>query len=223
MEPLHARRRALLALAAGISLPAVLRRAIAQSSSQQGVRSAQGEVTINGNAAAPGIPVRAGDTVVLGRGALTTFVLGEDAFLLRENSRVELTGSGLIVDALRLVTGKLLGVFGRGKGRRLMTETATIGIRGTGAYIEAQPERTYFCLCYGTAEVAAATGGARETYSTRHHESPRYIYGDGRSAAIVPASVVNHTDGELLMLEALVGRTPPQGFMDSPYMSNPYR
>jgi hypothetical protein len=222
MEPRHARRRALLALAAGIGLPGVLRQAIAQSPSQQGVRSAQGEVRINGNPAAPGTPVGAGDTVVLGSRALTTFVVGEDAFLLRENSRVELTGSGLIVDALRLVTGKLLGVFGSGRGRRLVTATATIGIRGTGAYLEAEPARTYFCLCYGTAEVAA-TGGARETYSTRHHESPRYIYGDGRSAAIVSASVVNHTDGELLMLEALVGRTPPQGFMDSPYMSNPYR
>jgi len=223
MEPHHARRRALLALAAGIGFPAVLRLATAQTSSQQGVRSAQGEVRVNGNPAAPGTPVGAGDTVALGRGAFTTFVVGEDAFLLRENSRVELTGSGLVVDALRLVTGKLLSVFGRGRRRRLVTATATIGIRGTGAYIEAESERTYFCLCYGTAEVVAATGGARETYSTRHHESPRYIYGDGRSAAIAAASVVNHTDSELLMLEALVGRTPPQGFMDSPYMSNPYR
>jgi len=223
MGPLHARRRALLALASGIGFPAVLREAIAQTSSRQGVRSAQGEVRVNGSPAGPGTPVGAGDTVVLGSGALTTFVVGEDAFLLRENSRVELTGSGLVVDALRLVTGKLLSVFGRGRERRLLTATATIGIRGTGAYIEAESERTYFCLCYGTAEVAAATGGARETYSTRHHESPRYIYGDGRNAAIAPASVVNHTDGEIIMLEALVGRTPPQGFMDSPYMSNPYR
>jgi len=222
MELSHTRRRALLALAAGIGLPAVLRQAIAQTSSQQGVRSAQGEVRVNGNPAAPGTAVGAGDTVELGSGALTTFVVGEDAFLLRENSRVVLTGSGLVVDALRLVTGKLLSVFGRGRGRRLLTATATIGIRGTGAYLEAESERTYFCLCYGTAEVAA-TGGARETYSTRHHESPRYIYGDRRSAAIAPASVVNHTDGEIIMLEALVGRTPPQEFMDSPYMSNPYR
>ena len=223
MEPRHARRRALLALAAGIGLPAVLRQAIAQSSSQQGVRSAHGDVRINGKPAAPGTPVRAGDTVALGSRALAAFVVGQDAFLLRENSRVELAGGGLVVDTLRLVTGKLLGVFGSGRGRRLVTATATIGIRGTGAYIEAEPARTYFCLCYGTADVAATMGGARETYSTRHHESPRYIYGDGRSAAIVPASVANHTDGELLMLETLVGRTPPDPFMESPYMSNPYR
>src|SRR5260221_424234 len=68
----------------------------------------------------------------------------------------------------------------------------------------------------GTAEVAATMGGARESYSTRHHESPRYIYGDGRKRAIVPASVANHTDSELILLESLVGRSPPQSFMDSP-------
>ena len=82
--------------------------------------------------------------------------------------------------------------------------------------MEAETARTYFCLCYGTAEVAATMGGARESYSTRHHESPRYIYGDGRKRAIVPAGVANHTDSELILLESLVGRSPPQSFMDSP-------
>ena len=171
---------------------------------------------INGKPAEPGTLVRPGDTIVLGSGALAAFVVGEDAFLMRGNSRAELMGSGLLVSALQLVTGKLLGVFGRGGERRLVTATATIGIRGTGAYIEAEPRRTYFCLCYGTADVAATMGGARESYSTRHHDSPRYIYGDGRKRAIVPASVANHTDSELILLESLAGRSPPQSFMDSP-------
>ena len=210
------RRRALLALAAGIGVPAALRLALAQSSAKQGVRTAQGEVAINGKPAEPGTIVRPGDTIVLANGAVATFVVGQDAFLMRGNSHAELMGSGLLVSALQLVTGKLLGVFGRGGERRLVTATATIGIRGTGAYIEAEPRRTYFCLCYGTADVAATMGGARESYSTRHHESPRYIYGDGRKRAIVPASVANHTDSELILLESLAGRSPPQSFMDSP-------
>jgi hypothetical protein len=60
-------------------------------------------------------------------------------------------------------------------------------------------------------------GGARDSYSTRHHESPRYIYGDGRRRSIVRANVANHTDSELIMLESLVGRTPPPTFMDGPF------
>ena len=161
--------------------------------------------------------MRPGDIVATGSGALAAFVVGQDAFLARENSRVELIGSGVLASALQLVTGKLLGVFGSGGERRLVTSTASIGIRGTGAYIEAEPKRTYFCLCYCTAEVAATLGGARETYSTRHHESPRYIYGDGRKRAIVAASVANHTDSELILLESLVDRSPPQSFMESPF------
>ncbi len=210
----RARRRALLALLGAGILPAAVRSALAQA--RQGVRSVQGELTVNGKPAEPGTPVRAGDTIVTLKGAHATLVVGQDAFLLREGSRVELIGTGTLVSALQLVTGKLLGVFASGGERRLVTPTATIGIRGTGAYTEAEPTRTYFCLCYGTADVAATMSGARESYSTRHHESPRYIYGDKRPRAIVPASVFNHTDSELILLESLVGRTPPQSFMESP-------
>jgi hypothetical protein len=213
----HRSRRILLlsALGAAGSLPLALRLALAQS--KQGLRAAQGELRINGKPAEPGAPVRPGDVVATGEGALASFVVGQDAFLMRQNSRAELIGSGVLVSALQLVTGKLLGVFGSGGERRLVTATATIGIRGTGAYIEAEPTRTYFCLCYGTAEVSATLGGASESYSTRHHESPRYIYGDGRKRSIVPASVANHTDSELILLESLVGRSPPASFMDSPF------
>ncbi len=214
MDTHRTRRHALLALLGAGILPGALRSALAQA--EQGVRTVRGELAVNGKPAGPGTPVRPGDAIATGKGAYATFVVGQDAFLVREASRAELIGSGLLVSALRLVTGKLLGVFASGGERRLVTATATIGIRGTGAYIEAEPARTYFCLCYGTADVAATMGGARESYSTRHHESPRYIYGDGRERAIVPASVANHTDSELILLESLVGRSPPPSFMDSP-------
>jgi len=209
------RRRALVALTAAIGMPAALRLALAQTSEKQGIRAAKGDVSVNGRPAAADTLVRAGDTIVLGKGALASFVVGQDAFLMRSDSRAELIGSGVLVSAVQLITGALLSVFGDGE-HRLATSTATIGIRGTGAYMEAEPQRTYFCLCYGTAEVTAALGGARESYSTQHHESPRYIYGDGRKRAIVPASVSNHSDAELILLESLVGRSPPQSFMDSP-------
>jgi hypothetical protein len=208
------RRRALLALAAGAGLHPALRAALAQTSAQ-GVRTAKGEVSVNGKPAAPGAPVRPGDTIVLGKDALATFVVGQDAFLMRSGSRAELGGSGTVVAAVRLVTGALLSVFGGGE-HRLTTATATIGIRGTGAYMEAEPWRTYFCLCYGTAEAGPAGSAVRETYSTTHHDSPKYIYGDGRKQAIARANVSNHTDAELILLESLVGRTPPPTFMDSP-------
>jgi hypothetical protein len=209
----NARRRALLALAAAIGAPAALRLALAQSQAQ-GVRRTMGDVRVNGLPVVVGSLVRPGDAVQVGKEALVAFVVDQDAFLMRSNSRAEFTGASVLA-AVRLVTGGLLSVFGGGQ-HRLTTATATVGIRGTGAYMEAEPERTYFCLCYGTAEVEAK-GGATAAYSTTHHESPKYIYGDGRKDAIVPAGVSNHTDAELVLLESLVGRTPPSGFMDSPF------
>ena len=208
------RRRALLALVAAIGAPAALRLALAQTQAQ-GVRRAIGEVRVNRLPAVPGSLVRPGDTVEVGKEALAAFVVDQNAFLMRSNSRAEFAG-GSVLAAVRLVTGGLLSVFGGGE-HRLTTATATVGIRGTGAYMEAEPERTYFCLCYGTAEVEPKGSALRETYSTTHHESPKYIYGDGRKNAMVPAGVVNHTDAELILLESLVGRTPPSGFMDSPF------
>src|SRR5262245_48307767 len=209
------RRSALLALASGIGMPTALSRALAQTSASQGVRTAKGEVKVNGKPVTVGGLVRPGDTIEVGREALASFVVGQDAFLMRSNSQAELVGSGAAVAAVQLVTGALLSVFGGGE-PRLSTAAATVGIRGSGAYMEAEPHRTYFCLCYGTAEVTATRVGTRTSYSTRHHESPRYIYGDGRARAIVPAAVSNHTDAELILLESLAGRTPPQTFMDSP-------
>ena len=213
MDTHRTRRRALLSLGAAMSMPAALRLALAQSSATQGVRNTRGEVRINGKPADPGALVRPGDAIETGRRGYATFVVGEDAFLVRANTRAELIGSGALVSAMQLVTGKLLSVFGSGRDRRLVTATASIGIRGTGAYLEAEPARTYFCLCYGTADVAATMGSARESVTTSHHESPRYIYGDGRSRAIVPAYMSNHSDSELMLLESLVGRSPPTEFM----------
>jgi hypothetical protein len=215
MDMHRTRRRALLALGAAMSMPAALRLALAQSSATQGVRNTRGEVSINGKPAESGSLVRPGDTIETGRRGYATFVVGEDAFLVRANSRAQVIGSAGLVSAMQLVTGRLLSVFGGRRDRRLVTATASIGIRGTGAYLEAEPARTYFCLCYGTADVAATKGGARESVNTSHHESPRYIYGDGRSRTIVPAYMSNHTDSELIMLESLVGRSPPNSFMDS--------
>jgi len=210
----NGRRSALLALAAAIGAPAALRLALAQGQTQ-GVRRSMGDVRVNGLPVVVGSLVRPGDTVQVGKDALLAFVVDQDAFLMRSNSRAEFAG-GSVLAAVRLVTGGLLSVFGGGQ-HRLTTATATVGIRGTGAYMEAEPERTYFCLCYGTAEVEATKGRARASYSTTHHESPKYIYGDGRKDAIVPAGVSNHTDAELVLLESLVGRTPPSGFMESPF------
>ena len=199
------------ALLGGAIAPLLLRDVLAARKQSSGVVMSKGEVLINGSAARTGALVTPGDRVVTASGGLAVFVVGKDAFLLRENSELLTAGSGALIASLRLVTGKLLSVFGRGQ-RSVATATATIGIRGTGIYLEAEAERTYVCTCYGVADLQASNmPAARETVKTSHHEAPRYVYAHGEMPIkmIEAAPVKNHSDAELIMLEALVGREPP--------------
>ena len=201
-------KRALLGSAA---MPLLLRGALAAGKGPSGMVDINGEVLINGRPAKLGAALKPGDNVATAAGSSAVFVVGRDAYLIREKSELFTAGGQALAGALRLVTGKLLSVFGRGS-RRISTPTATIGIRGTGIYIEAEAERTYVCTCYGLVDLKASNmPEARETVRTTHHDAPRYIHAHGEMPIkmIEVAPVINHTDAELIMLEALVGRVPP--------------
>jgi hypothetical protein len=158
--------------------------------------------------ARPGMEVKPGDAVVTGERSQIIFVVNRDAFLLRESSRLEVGAAAATV--FRIVTGALLSVYQPGVRKTLHAQNATIGIRGTGIYVESAVEKTYVCTCYGEAELAPlADPGAGETVRTRHHEQPRYILPKGAPQMMMKAPVINHTDAELSMLESLVGRGVP--------------
>lgn len=189
-----------------------LRAALAAGTLPPGVAQIKGDVRINGKPAERGQRVGPGDVVVTGKGAELVLVLEKDAFLVRGNSRVEFGASAAqgAVTVLRLVTGALLSVFESGRRREIRTGTATIGIRGTGIYVESEARRTYACTCYGEAVLTPVDEPqSAETVRTKQHDQPRYIYGKGMPRMLEAAPVVNHTDLELQMLEALVGRQLP--------------
>lgn len=183
-----------------------------------GVREISGDVRINARPASIRQTVRPGDVVTTGADGSCVIIIGEHVFLIRENSEIEFYAeyfeeglnpslSGLIM----LKVGAMLSVFGKTE-TTIATPMATIGIRGTACYVDAGTERTYACVCYGRAELAGAQDGLLlETVVTTRHESPRYIYPPGAPLRIEKAPVINHTDGELRMLEALVNRSPPFG------------
>ena len=194
-----------------------LRKALAAGSVEKGVHRVRGDVRVNGTPAKDGMDVKAGDVITTGAGSEVVFVTGKDAFLIRANSRVEAQGAlgALALSGLRIVTGAVLSVFSRGEPKTLRTPTATIGIRGTAVYLEAEESRTYVCTCYGEADIeSTADPSARETVRTTHHEQPRYVMGAGAPQMLMGAPVVNHTDAELTLLESLTGRRPP--FLDMP-------
>ncbi len=214
------RRRLLKALAAAglfgsAGISGLIRDALANGNAPvaPGLYKMRGTVTVNSKPAKEGQLIGPGDTVVTGRDSEAIYVIGQDAFLQRDSSTVSF-GADAAQNLMRVVTGKILSVFGKGA-RTIKVSTATIGIRGTGCYIEDEGSdataRTYFCLCYGSVDLTpTAAPQERETYSTTHHDKPMYIHNDMKMAKMmVPAAVINHSDDELKLLENLVGRWPP--------------
>ena len=179
-----------------------------------GINSLSGSATVNGVAAKVGTLVKPGDKVATGRDSTAVVVIGKDAYLLRENTSIIFEPSlddpgvlrGIVISA-----GRLLSVFGKraGAGITLRAQSATIGIRGTGCYIEIYPRRTYFCLCYGEASIGGGGMAASKTISTTHHENPLWLDESGSTMTVENGPFLNHSDAELILLEQLTGREPP--------------
>jgi len=162
----------------------------AQVKLEQGIRGRSGDVRVSG------------DRITTGADGQLTILVGRDAMLVRRNSTLNVVANGF-----RLVTGAVLTVFSPGRSRQLITPTATIGIRGTAVYLEAERGRTYVCTCYGEAELRSAFDpGSRETVRTKHHDQPRYVMAKSSPQMLTQAPVANHSDEELRMLEGLLSR-----------------
>ncbi|MBF0109196.1 MAG: hypothetical protein HQL76_08480 [Magnetococcales bacterium] len=200
----------------------------------QGVRELRGTAFQDGIPLKPGMPLIPGKTLTTGAGTWMTVVVGGDALLIHDNTELLLSSRPLAqshadpataVDAAPQVTptataagsilgytlkrGRVLSVFSPGL-RSLQTPNATIGIRGTGIYMEYEPGRTYFCTCYGASTLQARNDpSVRESIQALHHDA-RFIRDATTGPSILEKGPMhNHTDDELILLERLVGRIPP--------------
>lgn len=176
------------------------------------IRGLRGEAWVNGKPVTAATIVEPGDSVETGDGSHMVFVVGKDAHLMRSNTQVELKQENGIVELMRVLSGAILSVYGEGR-KRVETPEVSLGIRGTATYIESEPNRTYLCTCYGTVRMQAVDNpNVAETVTTTHHDAPRFILRRDSGTEIRKAPVFNHTDAELIMLEATVGREPPFPF-----------
>lgn len=172
-----------------------------------GIARLDGTATVNGRPARAGSPLAMGDRVATGSDSQAVVVLKGDAFLLRSKTIIEVKGRENTLTELIIAGGRVLSVFAK-KPVTVKASTATIGIRGTGAYFEVEPKSVYFCLCYGEAVVDGPRMQSK-VVKTAHHESPLVLREDGGIMSAEPGPFQNHTDDELILLESLVGREPP--------------
>ena len=221
MQTKLSRRTTLIQLAAlGLLGPAgisgYIQEALAKGDAPvlSGIHSLTGSAAINGKDAKVGSAVNPGDRVSTGKDSLAVVVVGKDAYLLRDGTNVAFEQSQSkpgVLESVLISTGKVLSVFAKRSenGVRVRAANATIGIRGTGCYIEVQDTRTYFCLCYGEAAIDGAGMAQSKIIKTTHHESPVWLDDRGGVMKVESAGFVNHNDSELIMLEKLCGREPP--------------
>ena len=208
-----------VAAGSGAAFANLVSQALAKGDVPPGVNRLEGDATVNGRVAKVGTPVSLGDRVATARGSQAVIVVGKDAFLLRAQTTIELSGSEGVLHGLLISTGKVLSVFSQ-KPVAIKVANASIGIRGTGAYIEVSPESVYFCLCYGEALVEGPKMSA-QLVKTTHHEQPLILRDDDGILRAEPGPFRNHSDAELILLESLCGREPP--FMkDGKYPAKQY-
>jgi hypothetical protein len=198
------RRETIQAAAAWVALGG-LPAAIAQQRSN--VVEFVGDVLLNGQRMLPQQTVQTGDDILTGPASRLVFMIGNAAFHVRQNSRMTVERGATLhtVSLLRLLTGAVVSVFGRGSSRAIVTPTLTAGIRGTGVYTEVMPDqRSYFCNCYGTVDMAARRDRA-QSISTYHQS----FWGEvepKNGHYLTPAGAINHTDEELEFLARLIGQ-----------------
>lgn len=185
----------------------------------------EGRVLVNGVQATLETQISATDVVETGVDGSIVFVVGQDAMLMRNNSKLVLTPqmgkqtiTQNVINNMRLLAGQLLTVFAKRR-HTIETPTVVIGVRGTGVYLETNPQETYLCTCYGIVDLTASTDKtSRETIESKHHDKPRYIAASGsKGNRIRSAPMKNHTDQELMLIEEIVGRTPPFVFPGNEY------
>jgi hypothetical protein len=205
-EVLWFQRRSLLQGAAAWAALGGSLSAQAQAQSVRNVVEMRGDVRRNGQALAAGESITPGDRIETGPGSSVVFTVGKDAFMVRQNTRMALEGdTPAAVKVLRLVSGAVASVWGRGGERQVIMPTATAGIRGTGVYAEVFPEqdfRSYFCNCYGTVDVAA--GGESVVSRASYHQAFWAEVAPRNGRMLTPAGAINHTDEELEFLAQLV-------------------
>ena len=183
--------------------------AAAQAQQRGNIVELRGDALINGERLNAQRTIQTGDNLQTGPESQLIFVIGNSAFHVRQNSTLAVDRGPTLntVSVLRMLTGAVVSVWGRGARRQIVTPTLTAGIRGTGVYTEVFPQqgyRSYLCNCYGTVHLSA--GGDTMVSRSEYHQA---FWGeaapkDGRY--LIPAQAINHSDEELEFLAGLVNQ-----------------
>ena len=197
----------------------------AQAQSRSNIVELVGDALVNGQPLRPQQSIQTGDEIQTGPQSTLIFVIGNSSFHVRQNSRLHVGRGATLntVSLLRLLSGAIISVWGKGNQRHIMTPNLTAGIRGTGVYTEIfaeQDGRSYFCNCYGSVQLSS--GADNTLYQSDYHQAYWGEVSAKNGRFLTPAKAINHSDEELEYLARLVNQrtawqiTGKKGHKDDP-------
>lgn len=181
----------------------------AQAQNRSNIVELVGDALVNNQPLRPQQSIQTGDEIQTGPGSHLIFVIGNSSFHVRQNSRLHVGRGASIntVSLLRLLSGAIISVWGKGNNRHIITPNLTAGIRGTGVYTEIfaeQDGRSYFCNCYGTVQLNSGNDSA--LYQSDYHQAYWGEVAPKNGRFLTPAKAINHSDEELEFLARLVNQ-----------------
>ena len=163
----------------------------------------QGHVWVNGIEADRQTPIHFGDRILTGVNSRVILSLDQNVYSIHSRSALKLPEQSKNF-TLKVLYGAFLAAFRHDTHKTIETQTAVLGVRGTGLYIDTEQPQPYLCLCYGDVDHQG---------THIHADYHKAVTINRQSGALTGSSMLGHTDDELRELEALVGRTPPASFL----------
>lgn len=186
-----------------IAIPILLTLPISAFASTD-IHQLHGNVFIDNRKASLDTRIRAGSKIVVAHDGELVFSNGQDAFLLRGGTAIELIGGSPRLTGMRLLTGSVIASLdSRSKPFRFVSSVAIVTITSGNLHLAAEPHRLQAWLRQGQAEIGF--GRQRQMIGGSHDTSYEIVH-NGLELSLNPLATEEAIDDDLRRLESLVGR-----------------
>jgi len=166
-------------------------------------------ILVNGKLASKHTPISFGDEILTGDKAQIVLKLDGSVYRMGSRTRLKLPETTEKF-SLNIFFGSVLAVFKRNTPKTIYTNTAVLGVRGTGLFLHVDNQQTYLCTCYGDIDFADVNQPKQAVHI--HGEYHQVVALNHQTHRFSKPAMVGHVSQDLFDLEALADRTPPTTF-----------
>ena len=163
-----------------------------------------GVIFVNGEKLTKQTKIKLGDRIETSKKGIIRFTLGDSAFRATGGSKFSIVKVGKN-RVLNIQKGNVLAVFGKER-YVIVTPNMKTTIKKGAAFSEVKNTKTYFCLCYGQADIEAL-GKTKKIDATYHNMM--WISETKLKLTMDMEVMKGHTDKQLRRLEKMFGRKVP--------------